>query len=146
MKSKSLTALLVCLLSFLSVVAQDKSSLVKEINQTQFATLVSNYNGGFKNWHFNGDKPVVIDFYATWCGPCRKLSPIIEELAKEYKGKIDFYKIDVDKNPELSKAYQVATIPMVLLCPAKGMPQPITGLYPKEELVKAINYVFWPNK
>ncbi len=109
---------------------------VTEINQDQFAQNVADYTAN--EWKFKGDKPVVVDFNATWCGPCRRLAPILEELAGEYDGRVTFYSIDVDKNRPLAQAFQVQSIPMLLLCPVEGEPQAIVGLYPKEEIVKAI--------
>ena len=88
----------------------------------------------------SGNQLTLVDFYATWCGPCRRLAPVLEELAVEYKGKVEFYSIDVDKNKPLAQAFQVRSIPMLLLCPVEGEPQAIVGLYPKEEIVKAIDY------
>ena len=85
--------------------------------------------------------PVVVDFNATWCGPCRRLAPILEELAKKYEGKIQFYSIDVDQNKELAQKLQIQSIPMLLMCPTKGNPQTIVGLVPQEDLVKAFDQV-----
>ena len=139
MKSKLSIVFILLMTLFVSANAQT----VKEINQAEFEKLISDYKGGVKDWKFKGTKPAIIDFYAPWCGPCKKLSPILDELAKEYKGKIDFYKLNIDNNEELARAMQVSSIPMVLFVPASGTPQAITGLYPKEELINAINHVFF---
>ena len=117
-----------------------KSSKVRELNETEFSTLVADYTS--QTWSFKGKRPAIVAFSATWCGPCQRLSPILEELAKTYNGKIDFYKVDVDKCPNLSRAYGVSSVPMMIFCPLEGKPTAVTGLYPKEELVKAIEYVF----
>lgn len=146
MKKKLFISIFFLCITIFTGYAATPTEAVKEINQTQFKQLVSNYSGGYKNWSFKGTRPAIIDFYAVWCGPCKKLAPIVEELAKEYKGKIDFYKINIDNNPELAQEYQVGSIPMLLLAPTTGVPQIITGLYPKEEIIKAIDYVFWPKK
>lgn len=122
---------------------QVPTTKVVEITQAQFAELVSDYTG---EWQMKSDIPVIVDFNATWCGPCRRLAPVLEQLAKEYDGKIKFYSIDVDKNKPLAQAFQVRSIPMLLLCPVNGQPQQIVGLYPKEEIVKAIDYLFFPAK
>ncbi|MEG2219428.1 MAG: thioredoxin, partial [Muribaculaceae bacterium] len=111
---------------------------------TEFKKLVSNYEDGYKSWKFKGTRPAIIDFYASWCGPCKQLSPIVLELAKEYKGKIDFYKVNIDDNKDIAIAYSVASIPMLMLAPVTGNPQVLTGLYPKDEIIKAINFVFYP--
>lgn len=118
---------------------QAKAPRVVEINKEQFAELISDYTAG--TWKMKSDKPVIVDFNATWCGPCRRLAPVLEELAKEYEGQILFYSIDVDKNKPLAQAFEVRSIPMLLLCPLEGEPQQIVGLYPKEEIVKAIDFV-----
>ena len=115
--------------------------MVVEINQEQFAELVADYNAD--GWKLKSNIPVVVDFNATWCGPCKRLAPVLEELATEYEGKIAFYSVDVDKNKPLAKAFNVKSIPMLLLCPVQGEPQQIVGLYPKEEIVKAFDYIFF---
>lgn len=114
---------------------------VIEISQDQFAELVADYKSD--KWVMKSDKPVVIDFNATWCGPCKRLAPVLEELAQEYDGRIVFYSIDVDKNKPLAQAFQVRSIPMLLMCPVEGKPQSIVGLYPKEEMIKAFDYMFF---
>jgi thioredoxin 1 len=85
--------------------------------------------------------PVIIDFYADWCGPCRQLSPRIEEIAKEYAGKIIVYKVNTDKERELSQKLGIQSLPTLLFIPMKGQPQATMGALPKETLVKAVNEV-----
>ena len=113
--------------------------VVTDITQSQYKELVSDYTKG--EWNFRGSRPAIVDFSATWCGPCKRLAPILDELAAEYSGEIDFYKVDVDQCPQLSQAYGVRSVPMVLFCPVDGRPEAITGLYPKEELVRVIDAV-----
>lgn len=126
---------------FVSAMAQNDGKVV-ELTQDKFKVLVNDYTDA-TTWKFNGARHAVIDFSATWCGPCKRLSPILDELAAEYAGEIDFYKVDVDKNKDLAQAYGVTSVPMVLFCPADGSkPTVITGAYPKEELQKVIEYVF----
>ena len=117
-----------------------KKTAVREIGEKEFSTLIADFNS--KDWKFLGKRPAIVDFSATWCGPCRQLSPILDQLATSYSGKIDFYKVDVDKCPNLSRSYGVSSVPMLIFCPTTGNPTAVTGLYPKEELVKAIEYVF----
>ena len=88
---------------------------------------------------FAGDKPAIVDFYATWCGPCRQVAPILEELAKEYDGKIVIYKIDTDKEQGLAAAFGIRSVPTILFIPQQGKPQVAQGALPKEELKKAID-------
>ena len=85
--------------------AINEKVLVKPLSQTEFLQKVSDYASNPDDWKYLGDKPCVIDFYATWCGPCRQMSPIIEELAEELEGKVIFYKVDVDQEPELAGAF-----------------------------------------
>ncbi|HNW89491.1 MAG TPA: thioredoxin domain-containing protein [Bacteroidales bacterium] len=110
------------------------------LNELVFKQKVFDYEKG-KEWKYLGDKPCMIDFYADWCAPCRKLAPIIEELANEYQGKIQCYKINTDHNQNVSRYFNVSSIPAVLLCPMKGQPQMIVGLYPKQDYINAIHQV-----
>jgi thioredoxin 1 len=113
-------------------------------NET-FKKLVFDYEKS-KEWKYVGSKPAIIDFYATWCPPCRQLSPIVEEIAKEYSGKIIVYKVDTDKEPLLSQSLGISNLPTLLFIPMKGKPQATMGFLPKETLVKAISEVLLINK
>jgi thioredoxin 1 len=93
-------------------------------------------------WQFQGDKPCIIDFYADWCGPCKMVAPIMEELSKEYDGKVDIYKIDTDQEQEMASAFGIRSIPSVLFCPREGKPQMSIGAMPKEGYVQAIEQIF----
>ena len=117
----------------------EASKVVYLTNET-FKKMVFNYDVN-KEWKYEGNKPAIIDFYADWCAPCRQLSPIIEELAKEYSGKIVVYKVDTEKEKVLSQTMGITGLPTLLFIPAKGKPQLSMGLLPKEDLVKAINEV-----
>ncbi len=94
-----------------------------------------------KEWEFAGDKPCIIDFYADWCAPCRTLTPVMEELSEEYKGKVDIYKIDTEKEQELAGMFGIRSIPSILFVPKDGQPQMASGALPKETLEKAIKDV-----
>ncbi len=89
-------------------------------------------------WNFKGNKPCIVDFYADWCGPCKALTPVLEELSKEYDGKVDFYKIDTDKERELSATFGIQSIPSILFIPEEGKPQMAKGAMPKQSIVEAI--------
>ncbi len=96
-------------------------------------------------WEYNGEVPCIIDFYADWCGPCKMVSPILEELSKEYDGKINIYKIDTDKEGELAGAFGISSIPSLLFVPMEGEPQMSAGALPKQNLIEAINNVLKVN-
>lgn len=92
-----------------------------------------------KDWKFEGKLPCLIDFYADWCQPCKIVAPILEELSKEYEGKINIYKVNTEEETELAAAFGIRSIPSLLFCPTEGQPQMSQGALPKETLVKAIN-------
>jgi thioredoxin len=94
-----------------------------------------------KEWKFEGDKPAIIDFYADWCGPCKMVAPIMEELANEYEGKIDVYKINTDEQQELAGAFGIQSIPSILFIPVGEQPQMAAGALPKETFQKVISEV-----
>ena len=89
-------------------------------------------------WKFAGDKPAIIDFYADWCGPCKMVAPILEELSKEYDGKIDIYKVDTEKEQELSAVFGIRSIPSMLFIPINDTPKMQAGALPKNALVEII--------
>lgn len=94
-----------------------------------------------KEWKFEGDKPAVIDFYADWCGPCKTVAPILEELSEEYAGKIDIYKVNTEQEQELSSIFGIQSIPSLLFVPKEGEPQMAMGALPKETFKKAFKEV-----
>lgn len=111
---------------------------VTALTKADFTKQVYDYEANPKEWKFEGSRPAIIDFYATWCGPCKVIAPILENLAQEYAGKIDVYKVDVDKEPELATTFGITGIPALLLIPMKGEPKMQQGLMTKEQLEKAI--------
>lgn len=98
------------------------------LTKEDFLEKVMNYEKNTEKWVFEGDKPCIIDFYADWCAPCRKVAPILEELAKEYEGKINIYKIDTQQEKELAAVFGIRSIPAFLFCPTDGQPQMSSGI------------------
>ncbi len=114
--------------------------MLEHLTTETFKEKVFNYDVN-KEWKFEGDKPCLIDFYADWCGPCRMVAPILEELAKEYDGKLNIYKVDTDKEQELAMVFGIQSIPSLLFVPKEGQPQMAMGALPKETFKKAIKDV-----
>ena len=110
------------------------------LTKETFLKKVFNYEKN-KDWKFEGDIPCIIDFYADWCGPCKAVAPVLEELSEEYKGKINIYKVDTEAEQELSAAFAIRSIPSMLFCPAEGEPQMAQGALPKHNLEEVIKDV-----
>ncbi|MBR0501714.1 MAG: thioredoxin [Paludibacteraceae bacterium] len=117
----------------------DKEGKVIHINNAEFNQKVADVNAN--EWKYLGDKPCILDFYATWCGPCRMISPYLDELANEYKGQIYIYKIDVDKERELGRMFGATSIPLLVFIPQDGQAQMARGAMSKNELKNAIETV-----
>lgn len=121
-----------------SKIAGSDDVTIINLTDATFRQLVFDY-GKNKEWKYEGTKPAIIDFYADWCAPCRQLSPIVEELAKEYSGKIVVYKVDTEKESKLAQEIGISALPTLLFIPVKGKPQVSMGALPKATLEKAIN-------
>ena len=91
-----------------------------------------------KEWKYTGKKPCVIDFYTTWCGPCKRLAPIMEELSQTYCEQVRFYKVDTERERELAAFFRISSIPQVLYIPLYGEPILLKGLYPQDKIVEII--------
>jgi len=111
------------------------------LTKAEFLQKVANYETNPTEWKYLGDKPCIIDFYADWCGPCKAIAPVLEELAKEYDGQIYIYKVDTEKEQELAAAFGIRSIPSLLFCPMNEQPQMAQGALPKETFKKAIDEV-----
>ncbi len=122
-----------------STVNENNSNVVQLTNDT-FKKSVFNYDKN-KEWKYEGTQPALIDFYATWCGPCNRMSPIVEQVAKEYSGKIVVYKVDTDKETRLAQSMGISSLPTLIFIPVNGQPRASIGLITKESLVKAVNEV-----
>ena len=111
--------------------------MIENLTKATFLEKVFNFEEN-KEWKFEGKRPVLIDFYADWCGPCKALAPVLEQLSEEYEGKIDIYKIDTEVEQELAAAFAIKSIPSMLFCPAEGQPQMANGALPKPEIERII--------
>jgi thioredoxin len=118
----------------------ESSTKMEHLTAATFKEKVFNYEVN-KEWKFEGDKPVIIDFYADWCGPCKMVAPVLEELSHEYDGKIQIYKIDTDKEQELARVFGIQSIPSILFIPKEGKPQMTMGALPKESFKQAITEI-----
>jgi thioredoxin len=114
---------------------------VIHLTKAEFLAKVANYEQNPQEWKYLGDKPAIVDFYASWCGPCRSIAPVLEELAEEYAGKIYVYKIDTEQEQELAAAFGIRSIPTLLFVPMKGQPQMAQGAMPKSAFKEAIDKV-----
>ena len=118
---------------------QKKSNGVTELTTETFQTKVYDLNK--EELVFLGNKPAIVDFTATWCGPCQRIAPILDELATQYDGKIVIYKVDIDKNRDLAKAFNVSSIPAVLYIPLNGEPVMTVGSRDKGKFTTEIETI-----
>ena len=125
---------------------EEKKMGTIHLTKAEFLTKVANYEANPTEWKYLGDKPCIIDFYASWCGPCKTIAPILEDLAKEYDGQIYIYKIDTEKEKELAAAFGIRSIPTILFCPVGENPQMAQGAMPKDAFKQAIEEVLLKKK
>ncbi|MDR2139193.1 MAG: thioredoxin [Tannerella sp.] len=111
------------------------------LNKAEFLSKVVNYEENSTEWKYLGDRPAIVDFYASWCGPCKMIAPVLEELAAQYEGKIHIYKIDTEQEQELAAAFNIRSIPTLLFIPMQGSPQMTRGAMSKTQLEDAIKSV-----
>ena len=125
---------------------QKEETVVVQMDKQMFIDKVFDYTTGATEWKYKGEKPAVIDFYATWCGPCRMVAPILKDLAKEYGDSIIIYKVDTDKEKELSMAMGIQSLPTIVFIPQNGQPQVIIGAADKRTFQQAIDEVLLNKK
>lgn len=114
--------------------------MTENLTKETFLEKVFNYEES-KDWVFKGKVPAIIDFYADWCGPCKMVGPILEDLSEDYDELITIYKIDTEAEQELAAAFGIKSIPSLLFCPLEGQPQMANGALPKAELERIITEV-----
>lgn len=110
---------------------------LEHLTKDTFKEKVFNFEVN-KEWKYEGAKPAIIDFYADWCGPCRTIAPVLEELKDEYDGKLEIYKVNTEEERELSAMFGIQSIPSLLFVPLEGQPQMAMGALPKETFKQAI--------
>lgn len=113
---------------------------MQELSTADFKKQVFDYTSE-KEWKFKGSRPAIIDFYATWCGPCQRVLPVLNELSQEFAGKLDIYKVDIDVERELADAFGVMSVPTLVFIPMGEEPQMAQGALPKEVIEQAIREV-----
>lgn len=116
------------------------------LTKEEFLTKVANFETSPNEWKYLGDKPAIIDFYAEWCGPCKSIAPVLEELAGEYEGEIYIYKIDTEAEQELASVFGIRSIPSLLFVPMDEAPQMAQGAMPKSAFKEAIESVLLKKK
>ena len=131
---KSIIIAIILTIACVTAYAQEKQteSKVKHLTYSGFLKKVWNFESNPTTFIYKGDVPAVIDFYADWCGPCRRVAPIMEQMAEDYEGKLLVYKVNVSEEKDLAAVFQVRSIPMVLFIPVKGMPYKQVGALPEQ--------------
>lgn len=112
--------------------------MTEQLTKETFLTKVFDYEKN-QEWKYEGELPALIDFWAPWCGPCKMVGPILEELSEEYNGKINIYKVNTDEEQELGAVFGIRSIPSLLFIPKEGQPKMAVGALPKESLKQAID-------
>lgn len=128
-------------------IKSNNNKMAKTINLTrdEFLAKVANIEANPQEWKYLGDKPCLIDFYADWCGPCKMVAPILEELAGEYADDLYIYKVDTEAEQQLAAEFGIRSIPSLLFVPMEGQPQMAQGALPKDALKEAIGEVLLKN-
>ena len=137
---KNILTLMLLLFTLGAAASNEEEKTMKATNITKqdFINKVMDYKSNPSEWKYKGDKPAIIDFYASWCGPCRMLAPVLDEIAKEYDGKIYVYKVDTEAETELAQLFGIRSIPSILFVPMDGQPMMMQGALPKAELQQVI--------
>lgn len=111
--------------------------MTEHLTKETFLEKVFDYEKN-EEWKFNGQLPAIIDFWAPWCGPCKMIGPVLEELSEEYAGKINIYKVNTDEEQELGAVFGIRSIPSLLFIPLEGQPKMAVGALPKQSFKEII--------
>jgi thioredoxin len=114
--------------------------MTEHLTKETFKSKVFDYEKN-KEWKFEGEKPCIVDFYADWCGPCKMVAPVLEELSEVFVGKLNVYKINTEEEQELASVFGIRSIPSFLFVPVSGQPQMAMGALPKDTFIKAFKDV-----
>lgn len=146
-KSLVLFVLLISLIGCTNTNSQEsgKQGSVEKLTTAEFQSKVFDFKVN-KEWKFAGKLPCIVDFYADWCRPCKIIAPYLDELAVQYKGKINVYKVNIDHEKELAGAFGISGIPAVLFCPIDGKPNMSTGAQQKAEYERMIKEILLKEK
>ncbi len=124
------------------VEAWEGSDRLVEMDKQMFLDRVFNYESNPETWVFEGVRPAIVYFYADWCAPCRRVGPIMEELAGDYQGEVDIYKVDTDQERELPGVFGVRSIPAMIFIPEQGQPTMYSGAFNKARYLQLISKHF----
>lgn len=117
---------------------------MEQLTRESFKEKIFDYENS-EEWSFKGDLPAIVDFYADWCGPCKAVAPVLQEISKEFEGKLNVYKINTDQEPDLSGAFGIQSIPSILFIPMNEKPQMAAGALPKQAFLEIIRDVLKVN-
>ncbi len=141
---KKIIVLLLALTMIVPLIAEEIKVKPEHLTLETFKEKVFDFENETE-WNYKGEIPAIIDFYADWCGPCKRVAPIMEELAIEYDGKVKIYKIDTEDQKQLASIFGIRSIPSVLFIPVGEQPQMSTGAFPKENFVEMIKEILKVN-
>ncbi|HNX59222.1 MAG TPA: thioredoxin [Spirochaetota bacterium] len=113
---------------------------MNHLSKQEFMEKIFDYTSSEK-WSFKGNRPAIVDFYAEWCGPCKMISPVLEDLAKQYDGKIDIYKVNTDEASDLASDFGITSVPTLLFIPKDGEPRFAQGALPRAAFQEIIRDV-----
>ena len=142
---KKIQLFFLALFAFVGSVSAQEVGKPISLTKSTFLELVYNYEKNPSKFVYEGSKPCIVDFYADWCGPCKKIAPILNELAREYKDQIIIYKINTDQERELAQTFGISSIPTLLFIPVQGDVRLARGALAKDDFVKAINDILLNN-
>jgi thioredoxin len=123
----------------------NNNDMTEHLTKETFKSKVFDYEKN-KEWKFEGEKPCIVDFYADWCGPCKMVAPVLEELSEDFSGKLNVYKINTEEEQELASVFGIRSIPSFLFVPVSGQPQMAMGALPKDTFIKALKDVLGVEK